>query len=181
MSTHIHLVAIPDGKDSVWRSLHRCHGAYATQFNMKHGFSGHLWQARPFSCALDQAHLWAAIRYVERNPVRAGLVDCAVDYPWSSAAAHCGLCQDPLLDSEWIARSEIRDWREWLGAENEDGVNQRLRDKTFTGRPCGDDMFVQEAEKPLRRHLAPQRPGPKPKQSAFQAQSKFWPGEEKQS
>ena len=165
MSTHIHLVAIPDGKDSVWRSFHRCHGAYATQFNMKYEFCGHLWQARPFSCALDEAHLWAAIRYVERNPVRAGLVDCAVDYPWSSAAAHCGLRPDPLLDSEWIARSEIRDWREWLSEDNQRGVNQRLRDKTFTGRPCGDDMFVQEAERLLHRHLAPQRPGPKPKES----------------
>ena len=49
------------------------------------------------SCVLDAPHLWACVRYVERNPVRAGLVERAEDWPWSSAAAHCAGDEDPLL------------------------------------------------------------------------------------
>ena len=63
----------------------------ALSLNKRHGFSGHVWQGRFFSCPLDEAHLWAAIRYVELNPVRAGMVARAEDYKWSSAPAHCGL------------------------------------------------------------------------------------------
>jgi putative transposase len=54
---------------------------YAQAVNRRHGWSGHLWQGRFFSSPLDDAHLWAAVRYVERNPVRAGIVSRAEDYP----------------------------------------------------------------------------------------------------
>ena len=70
MTNHVHFVAIPERRDSIWKTFHRCHSVYATKFNMKYEFSGHLWQGRPFSCVLDEAHLWAAALYVERNPVQ---------------------------------------------------------------------------------------------------------------
>jgi len=88
MTNHVHIVAIPEHPDSLSRLFHFAHGVYATRFNIKHGLTGHLWQARPFSSCLDDFHLWAAIRYVERNPVRAHMVDRAEDYRWSSAPAH---------------------------------------------------------------------------------------------
>jgi putative transposase len=161
-TNHVHFVAIPERKDSLWRAFHRCHGTYAKRFNMRYAFSGHLWQARPFSCALDEDHFWAAIRYVERNPVRARMVDRAEDYPWSSAAAHCGFRQtDPLLDSEWLSPGHIHNWPEWLGSSNARQTDRRLRDRTFTGRPCGNESFVKEAERLLGRDLAPHKPGPK--------------------
>ena len=121
---------------------------------MRYAFIGHLWQARPFSCALDEDHFWAAIRYVERNPVRAHMVNRAEDYPWSSAAAHCGFRQDPLLDSEWISPTQIQNWAEWLSSSNARQTDRRLRDRTFTGRPCGNDSFIKEAERVLGRELA---------------------------
>ena len=165
MTNHVHLVAIPERPDSLWRTLHRCHGMYANRFNMKYGFSGHLWQARPYSCVLDEEHLWRAIRYVELNPVRAHIVDRAVDYLWSSAAAHCGLREDTLLDAEWASRDEIQDWRQWLAPGNENEVDKRIRERTFTGRPCGNETFVREAERLIGRQLSPRKPGPKPKKA----------------
>ena len=69
------------------RTLRDTHTAYASYINRREGVSGHLWQGRFFYSVLEDAHLWAAVRYVERNPVRAGLVTQAIDYPWSSAAA----------------------------------------------------------------------------------------------
>ena len=174
MSNHVHLVAIPERPDSMWRTLHRCHGLYATGFNMKYGFSGHLWQARPFSCALDEEHFWTAIRYVECNPVRARMVTHAEDYPWSSAAAHCGVGENPLLDRVWISPDQIQNWKQWLAAGNESGVEQRIRDRTFTGRPCGDENFVRQTEQALGRRLVPQKPGPKSKASSATAEPAIW-------
>ena len=72
-------------------------GPYTSYFNQKHGLSGRLWQGGFNSSVLDESHFWAAVRYVERNPVRAGMVKRAKDYRWSSAPAHCRLRDDPLL------------------------------------------------------------------------------------
>ena len=72
MTNHVHIVAIPatgDALENVFRPLHT---RYAQRINRSRGWSGHLWQGRYFSSALDESYLWAAIRYVERNPVRGG-------------------------------------------------------------------------------------------------------------
>jgi putative transposase len=140
---------------------------FATKFNMRRQSTGHLWQTQPFSCLLDEDHLWAAIRYVERNPVRAKMVERAEDYPWSSAAFHCGLRDDDvLLDHNCLAGDRIQNWAEWLALHNDSAVDQRIRNRTYTGRPCGDDPFVRDAEQAVGRILTPRRPGPKPKASA---------------
>ena len=83
MTNHVHLVAIPAREDSLSIMFRRVHGRYAQYYNARSGRSGHLWQNRFFACALGASHLWAALAYVERNPVRAGMVDRAGDYPWS--------------------------------------------------------------------------------------------------
>jgi putative transposase len=81
MDNHVHLVGVPAREDSLERALRPLHMRYAQAVNRRHGWSGHLWQGRFFSSPLDDAHLWAAVRYVERNPVRAGIVSRAEDYP----------------------------------------------------------------------------------------------------
>ena len=99
MSNHVHLIAIPQRPDSLAMALKQVHGRYAAYFNALHASSGHVWQGRYYSCALDPPHLWAALRYTELNPVRAGLVAEPEAFPWSSATAHClPAAQDPLLD-----------------------------------------------------------------------------------
>ena len=80
---------------------------------------GHAWQGRFKSVPMDESHCWNAIRYVERNPVRAGLVKRAEDYLWSSAAAHCGLRDDLLLSGDCPLVREITDWSEWLRIEDD--------------------------------------------------------------
>jgi REP-associated tyrosine transposase len=74
MNNHIHLIAVPVREDSLSVLLRRVHGRYAQYYNAKAGRSGHLWQNRYFACVLDTGHLWSALAYVERNPVRAGLI-----------------------------------------------------------------------------------------------------------
>jgi len=161
MNNHVHFVAIPEREDSIWKTFHRCHSIYAMNFNEKYDVSGHLWQGRPFSCVLDEAHLWAAVRYVELNPVRAHMVERAYDYPWSSAAAHCGLRKDPLLDPNWPPPNPMLDWRQWLRENENLDLIDHIRAKTLTGQPCGDNQFVRTMEQTLSRSFFPKKPGPK--------------------
>ena len=161
MSNHVHFVAIPERQDSLWRCFHRCHGIYAVKFNLKYGLTGHLFQGRPFSCVLDNRHFWSAVRYVERNPVRARITYRAEDYRWSSAAAHCGMTQDRLLHPNWTEITEISNFKEWLRDDDDENELFRIRGSTFTGRPCGDDDFIRNIETSVGRTLAAQKRGPK--------------------
>jgi len=74
MTNHVHLVAVPARIDSLARGMKSLDLRYAQHVNWHQGICGRLWQGRFLSCPLDEDHLWAAIRYVERNPVRARLV-----------------------------------------------------------------------------------------------------------
>ena len=71
MTNHVHLVAVPTSENSLAKAVGRTHWLYTQYVNRLHRRSGHLWQNRFFSCALDESHCWQALAYVERNPVRA--------------------------------------------------------------------------------------------------------------
>src|ERR1700675_1241107 len=90
MTNHVHLVAVPVRADGLERALKPLHMRYAQRINRQRGWHGHLWQGRFFSSPLDEAYLWAALRYVERNPVRARLGRRAENYPWRGPAPLCG-------------------------------------------------------------------------------------------
>ena len=90
MTNHVHFVAVPREPEALAATFKPVHMRYAQHVNRRLRTTGHLWQGRYHSCPLDEEHLWQAVRYVERNPVRAGLVRRAERYPWSSAAAHVG-------------------------------------------------------------------------------------------
>jgi len=107
---------------------------------------------------LDEAHHWAAIRYIERNPVRAGLTQEAAEWPWSSARAHVAGEPDPFLSATRPYPAPVPDRREWLAAPEEEEVTERIRLCTKTGRPCGDRAFVGMLERTLGRVLRPLSP-----------------------
>src|SRR3954449_7601257 len=77
MSNHVHLIAVPHGANALAQSLKQAHGRYASYWNARQSSTGHVWQGRFYSCPLDESHLWAALRYVELNPVRAKMVASA--------------------------------------------------------------------------------------------------------
>lgn len=162
MTNHVHLVAIPQAEDSLQRALKPLHMRYAQMINRKHSWNGHLWQGRFFSSPLDLEYLWAAIRYVERNPVRARIVKSAEQYPWSSAAAHCQLTDDIVLTRKaiWLKQiDQIADWRIWLAEEDMPDKLDVLRRHTNKGLPCGSKSFVTKLEKLAGRTLQSRPPG----------------------
>lgn len=165
MSNHIHLVAVPATDDGLQKVLKPLHMRYAQRINRARGWKGHLWQGRYFSSPLDEAYLWAAVRYVERNPVRAGMVRKAEAYRWSSAAAHCGTAQNALLDLESVWNKQfatIENWSEWLAEGDEADELQILRRNVDKGLPCGSERFVQALGNQVGRMLM-HRPQGRPK------------------
>jgi len=155
MPNHSHILLTPQSEIGLARTVGRTHYRYAQYSHARYQQSGHLWQNRFFSCVLDEAHTWAALRYVERNPVRAGLVAHAEDWPWSSAAAHLG--QDDatgLLDLlSWRETHPLPEWQAALQLPEDDDMLARLRLTTHTGRPLGAESFFDTLEALLGRRL----------------------------
>ena len=163
MPNHVHLVGVPQQQDSLSRTFHTVHMQYARYFNNKKNAVGHLWQGRFFSCALDERHLYAAVRYVEQNPVRSGLVSSPEDYPWSSAKGHIAGNKDPVLSGRCFLMETVRDWRQYLMTEQDLEAESAVIKASLTGRPCGGSEFIKGVEAYLGRKLTPQRRGRPPK------------------
>jgi len=167
MTTHVHLVGVPAREDSLGLAVGRAHMKYARHANRRQRWWGHLWANRFYSTPLDEAHCRTAMKYVECNPVRAGLVDLPWDYPWSSAPAHVLGRPDPLLtpctlDSLPPTGSA---WGAWLTEADDDLLLAQLRANTYTGWPTGAPDFVATLEAQLGRRLVRQPAGRKPKQT----------------
>jgi putative transposase len=161
MTNHIHIVATPKEEDSLAKAIGRTHFAYLQYVNQLHNRSGHLWQSRFFSCALDEDHYRTALRYVEQNPVRARICRMPWRYPWSSAAAHLGQ-GDPsgLLDLKaWRRAMDAENWQATLSDREDPDLVRQLRVRTQTGRPLASDSFLSKLETKLGRRLRPLPPG----------------------
>lgn len=153
MPNHIHLVGVPGNNDSLARTLNTVHMRYAQHYNHKMDSKGHLWQGRFFSCVLDERHMYAAVRYVELNPVRSGIVDSPHDYPWSSAKSHVIGLHDPVLSASCILTEMVSDWRQYLGDQQDSEAQIKIIKATNSGHPCGADEFVKQMEIVLNRRF----------------------------
>lgn len=160
MTNHVHLILVPQSEDGLTRGLAETHRRYTRYINFREGWRGYLWQGRFSSVPLDETHLVAAMRYVERNPVEAGLVSAAVDYPWSSARAHSNKTGDPLLSACFLT-DQIANWEDFLAKPEDDELKKRLEAQLRTGRPRGSDSFLSNLERKLGRPIRRQQPGPR--------------------
>jgi putative transposase len=170
MPNHVHLIVVPERPQAMATALGRTHADFARNFNLRRRSCGHVWQARYFSCPLDGAHLWRATAYVERNPVRAGLVQQAERYRWSSARARLGLDPgDPVLELDaWRAEYTRAQWLEALDTSvDEEAFGRRLHESSRRGRPLGGEAFTEELENRVGRRLRPSQVG-RPRKSKFE-------------
>ena len=162
MPNHVHLVMVPSTEDGLRCALGEAHRRYTRMVNFREGWRGHLWQERFHSFVMDEPHLLAAARYVERNPVRSGLCQTPEEWPWSSARAHLRAEDDelvrvrPLLDL-------VPDWARYLASQDTDRIADQFHRHARTGRPLGSEDFIERIEARLGRVLRPQKPGPKAK------------------
>lgn len=159
MDNHVHFVAVPEKEDSLAKLFREAHKRYARMINEREGWRGHLWQERFHSFVMDERHLYAAMRYVERNPVKAKMVKKAEDYHWSSAEAHVRKIHDPLLSSCYLM-DEIKDWEDYLHDDRDDETfEKQIHKHSTTGRPLGSDEFIQKLEEMTGKVLQKKKAG----------------------
>ena len=157
MPNHVHLILVPSDPDGIRRALAAVHRRYAGAIHARLKRTGHFWQGR-FGCvAMDEAHLGAALRYVALNPVRAQLVDRAVDWPWSSVHAQLG--SDDGLTATAAVAERYPDFAALIAAGEEAEASARLRRAETIGRPVGGPAFIEQLERGSGRTLAPGKRG----------------------
>ena len=172
MPNHVHWVVVPDQPLSLAKAMRATHAEYARYFNLRQRSCGHVWQARYHSCPLQGMHVWRAVAYVERNPVRACMVEQAGKYRWSSAPSRLAGC-DPSgrLDLDSWRRDYTPEQWEWALATSvdEEEFRRRIVEATRRGRPLGGTAFVEELEARTGRRLKPMAPG-RPRKKVAESQ-----------
>jgi putative transposase len=143
MRNHIHCVAVPLHKTSLSRCFAEVHKRYAQVVNERHGWQGHLWQERFHSYPMDEAYKLRAMRYIELNPLRAGIADDPLSYPWSSARAHVLNEWDPLLSGNPTGMTG-EDWSRFLAEGLIEAEYDLFRSHTRTERPLGGEDFLKK-------------------------------------
>ena len=161
MPNHVHLVLVPSDPDGLRRALGPVHRRYAGHIHARERRTGHFWQGRFGTVAMDEAHFAAAVRYISLNPVRARLVRRAEDWPWSSVRAHLSGREDGITTLAPVL-SRVQSFAHFIATGPDEGAFERLRRAESIGRPLGDDGFVARLESLTQRTLKPGKRGPKP-------------------
>jgi putative transposase len=166
MPNHVHLILVPAAADGLAKAVGEAHRRFTAFANARARVTGHLFQGRFSSRAMDEPHLVAAARYLALNPVSAGLVADPADWPASSVAAHLAGRDDalatvaPLLSRIPRFADLFEPWPE------EAAARAAFEAGAATGRPLGDEGFVAAIEAKLRRRVRPAKRGPKPRANA---------------
>ena len=92
---------------------------------------------------------------MELNPVRGGIVASPEEYPWSSAKSHVTGFSDPVLSGRCFLMETMKDWRQYLGEENDPDAQKKVIEATNNGHPCGEDVFVRQMEVVIGRRFIP--------------------------
>ena len=156
MTNHVHLLVVPQRRESLSRCLQRVQSEYSRRLNQRHGpRTGHLWQSRFYSCPLEGQAVWTVLRYIECNPVRAGLVPEAWESGWSSAAVHCSFQPAPAFLSarEWAALWSAQRWQSVLAHGQDERQIAAIQEASRRGLPFGSDQFVKQMGHRAGRNL----------------------------
>ena len=141
MPNHVHLILVPETKDGLKLAVGEAHRRYTRRINFREGWRGHLWQGRFASFIMNESYLLACTKYVELNPVRAGLVKQPQDWPWSSARSHIRGGDDILVKTNPLLNLIEKPWEMFLKNDVAEQEIELFRKHERTGRPIGDGHF----------------------------------------
>ncbi len=153
MSNHVHLIVKPEDHTSLAKTMAHTHQNYALYFHKRRKRQGHLWQQRYYSCLLYGQHILQAIRYVERNPVRAGMVAQPWEYVWSSVNAHLGKVYKIITLEDSSALIKDSEWKDFISSPEDLTQNDQLRQRTLKGSVLGAKEDIQALEERLGRKV----------------------------
>jgi putative transposase len=162
MPNHVHIVAVPRDEDGLRRCFRFVHRHYTGYINARLRVTGHVWQGRFSSVAMDEAHLVTAFRYIALNPVRARLVERPEDWNWSSARAHVAGVDDHVVRVA-PALERVGDFAAFLGEDFDEALGYAaLRKAESVGRPVGSPEWLEDMEARTGQTLRPRKRGPRP-------------------
>ena len=162
MPNHVHIIIVPSDEDGLRRTFADAHRRYTGYINARLRVTGHLWQGRFGSVVMDEEHLAHAVRYVSMNPVRAGLVERAEEWRWSSVASHLS-AQDNELIKVAPVLDRYGDFATFLAQEDVTEAFKRLRQSETTGRPLGSEDWIEKLAAMTGRELKAKKRGRKRK------------------
>ena len=157
MDNHVHLILVPQTQGGLAKAVAETNRRFTCHINARYGWRGYLWQGRFISFVMEEIYLLSALRYVENNPVRAGIVKRAEDYVWSSARHHVKGAEDSLL-SCCPAVSSVGDWKDYLIKSEREGILGEIRKRNLNGLPLGEDCFLQSLAERLGKKLEDLKP-----------------------
>lgn len=158
MPNHVHLILVPTSEDGLSRAIGETHRRYSGYINARERVTGHLFQGRFGSVAMDETHLLAAFRYVAMNPVKAKLAQSPAEWPWSSARAHIAGRDDALVTVRPLLE-RVNDVARFLSDGVDPELEQTLAKGQSVGRPLMDDDQLARLEKRMKRRLRPAQRG----------------------
>jgi putative transposase len=165
MDNHIHLLATPESETSLPAAMKRLGVRYGAWINRTHGRTGTLWEGRYRACLIDSdRYLLACMRYIELNPVRAGMAAAPAAFRWSSHRANTLGEADPLVTPHPILRDlgangpERRAaYRALFHEPTPDDVLDAVRTATQHGWPLGSDAFAATVARSTGASARPRR------------------------
>lgn len=176
MTNHVHLLLTPGAPQAPATLMRKLGQRYVPYFNRRYGRTGTLWEGRYKSCLVDSArYVLGCHRYIERNPVRAGMVAAPAAYAWSSHGGNIGLVDNKLLTShvEYLAlasepASRHASYRELFDVADDAALLKAIRDATHGGYPLVGEALKSQLAKRVERPLERRKPGPQPAATAGQ-------------
>jgi len=153
MDNHVHFIVKPLAEDSLAKTFRVTHQRYSLYLNNRLNQFGHRWQSRFYSCLLLGEHIAKAIRYVERNPVRAGMVQSPWEYAWSSARTRLGKKYNVITLNNIDNDYHIDSWKNYITKEDTQEDLFDIRQSTQQGKAAGPVSNIQKMEMIVKRKL----------------------------
>ena len=167
MTNHIHLICTPNQENAISKMMQSLGRMYVQYFNYTYGRSGTLWEGRYKSCLVQsERYLLELYRYIELNPVRAGMVDEPSEYSWSSYGCNAlgvkselrTTHQEYLLlgETEVLRRDAYRDlFKHHVSVQ----LLENIRHRVNRGLALGDSRFSDDIELLTKQRVTPRKAG----------------------
>ncbi len=147
MPDHVHLIAVPNEKQSLSRCLRIVHSRYTQYINSRTCSKGQFWQGRYSSHVMDEGNLLVCARYIEINPVKREYVKQPEDWRWSSSRAHISGKNDLLVVADFLPEKVEMTWKEFLAEKRPEQEADIFYRHEKSGKPLGSNDFLERVAK----------------------------------
>jgi len=145
MSNHVHLLVVPQYNYSLAKTMQKLSLRFTQYINKKYKRTGRLWECRFYSALVDkESYLWSIGRYIERNPVRAKIVNKPEEYQWSSAKANITGKEIGFIKPIWQDDTEREEYIAFLNNPDKEEEIEIIEKSTVSGKPIGTEEFLNQ-------------------------------------